>query len=76
MMNAAMSRLKENQNGSFTDLKQSTSSMDLKQRMASPVIDSRKSPLLVNRGQTGFKPMVPPRQPLVSGSLSSYNVQG
>ena len=40
ILNAAMNRLKENQNSAYaSELKQSTSSMDIKQRMASPNVD-------------------------------------
>lgn len=40
ILNAAMNRLKENQNSAYaSELKQSTSSMDIKQRMASPAVD-------------------------------------
>ena len=80
ILNTAMTRLKENQNTSFNELKQSASSMEIKQRqMASPDVTrmAQKSPLLVNRsGQNNFKPQMPPRQPLISGSLSSYNMHG
>jgi len=50
--------------------------MDGKQRqMASPDLKrmTQKSPLLVNRSGQQIKASIPPRQPLISGSLSSYN---